>query len=670
VSAATAALASSVAFALAGACAGALLDRRRRIVAAGLLTAASGGCAAAAAAMVLGGASHVRVDWPQVLPLAGVRFDLDPLGALFVLVAGVMTTAAAVYGIGYCRYQPGLESRTFQMIVPLFALSLILVPAAASVSTLLVCWEVMALTSLVAVAADQRRSADVRDAALWYGVMTHLGFVVILIGLGMFAGQIGGESFAALRGGAGELSSTTRSAVFVLAVVGFGSKAGMVPLHVWLPRAHPEAPSHMSALMSAVMVNLGVYGIVRVGFDLLGGGPRWWGLVLLGLGAVSALFGILHAMVSSDLKRLLAYSTTENVGLILLGVGAALLFDADGRPVLAGVALAAALLQVVNHAVAKGLLFCAAGAVLHGTGTRDLDRLGGLMRRMPVTGATFAIGALAVAALPPLNGFVSEWALLQALVDGASLRGGVVQVVLPIAVAVIALTSGLAAATFVKALGTGFLARPRSEGADQAHEAGAPMRWAMLGLAGCCIGLALVPGMVFGGIARAVGRARHPLAIVGDTTLRLEGITSRMSPLLLACWLAVGVVVAVAVVRVVHGRRAARPAETWSSGRALLTPRMEYTATSFAEPLQRVFDDVLRPDMDIDVSHATESSYFVEAIRYRSEVQDAFERHVYAPITRGLSAWGRTARHVQNGNVLLYLAYGFGALVVFLVVAR
>ena len=664
------ALAACAALAFASASTGVLAPVEARARIAGVLCSLSGVAGAVAGVVVLAGGVPVRVFWPEILPLAGLRFELDALAALFVVVAGALVAVVAVYAIGYVRGNGALESRSFQAAFPLFCLTLVVVPVAASVSTLLFCWELMALTSLVLVAAEHRRSRAARDAAVWYGVMTHLGFVVLLIALALFAGEVGSESFAALRAGAGDLSSTAASTIFVLAVVGFGSKAGMVPFHVWLPRAHPEAPSHVSALMSAAMVSLGIYGIVRVGIDLLGGGPRWWGLVVLTLGAISAVFGILHALVSSDLKRLLAYSTTENMGLVLIGVGAALLFAADGRELLATVALGAALLHVVTHAAAKGLLFCGAGSVLHGTGTRDLDRLGGLMRRMPVTGAAFTVGALAIAALPPLSGFVSEWALLQSLVNGGSPDGEVLSVLLPLGVAVIALTSGLAAATFVKALGVGFLALPRSAEAERAHDPVASMRVAMVVLAGFCALLALVPWFAFEAVGRAASDAHDPLQVVDGTTVRLAGITTEISPLLIACWLVVGMVVAVGMLRLVHGRRRARLAENWGCGRVLQTARMEYTATSFAEPLERVFDDVLRPDRDVDVSHAAESRYFVEAIRYHSETRDAFERHVYEPAIHGVTLWGRFARRFQNGDVLRYLAYAFVALVVLLLVAR
>jgi formate hydrogenlyase subunit 3/multisubunit Na+/H+ antiporter MnhD subunit len=430
----------------------------------------------------------------------------------------------------------------------------------------------------------------------------------------------------------------------------------------------------VSALMSGAMVKLGVYGILRVGWDLLDGGPRWWGVTLLVVGAVSALFGILHALVATDLKRLLAYSTTENVGLILVGVGAAGLFAASGNRALASVAVAAALLHVVNHAAFKGLLFLGAGSVLHTTGTRDLDRLGGLARRMPVTGATFAIGALAIAALPPLNGFVSEWLLLQALVHSLPSSTALVAVAMPLAVAIVALTGGLAAATFVKAFGTGFLAMPRSPEAEAAHESPRTMQIGLCLLAGVCVALGLAPTALARPLARAVA-VLGPLAdgrpVGADgVTLELAGIQATLSPLLLAVGLLTAVIATLAVVRAVRSAPTRRAAPTWACGRSVQTARMEYTATSFAEPLQRVFDDVLRPDLDVDVDHRVESRYYVEAVRYRQGIRDAIEHRLYEPVLRAARWWGRVARRLQDGSIHRYLAYAMVALIVVLVVAR
>jgi formate hydrogenlyase subunit 3/multisubunit Na+/H+ antiporter MnhD subunit len=523
----------------------------------------------------------------------------------------------------------------------------------------------MALTSLLLVLTEHRQRPEVAAAGRWYAVLTHLGFLAILCGLLVFAAQAGDGTFAALR------ASTPSAAglVFVVTLFGFASKAGIVPLHVWLPRAHPEAPSHVSALMSAAMVTLGVYGIVRVGFDLLGGGARWWWLLVLALGALSAVYGILQAAMSTDLKRLLGQSTTENMGLVLIGTGAAGLFLSTGDRALAGLALSAALLHVVGHAAFKTVLFLAAGSVLHGTGTRDLDALGGLRAGMPFTTAAFGVGALAASALPPGTAFVSEWLLLQALVHGSPDAGVVVAVAMPVAVAAVALTAGLAVATFVKAFGIGFLARPRSAAATNAHEGPMSMRVAMGIAAVACVVLALAPTAVLPSIGAVAGAVvGGGTAVAGTITVRLTEVTGSLSPLLITVALAVAAGAVMAVARLAATRRAARrAARLWDCGGGPMSARMEYTATSFAEPLQRVFDDVVRPEQDLDVTHHEESRYVVTAIEYRRRVPERVEQRLYQPVLTALAGWGRAARGLATGSVHRYLGYGFGAVCALLV---
>ena len=681
---------------VAGAAAGALAPPRVRPLAVGLLTAVIGLGGVAAGAAALGGQVW-SLTVPDLLPLGAAEFAVDALSGVFLLLVGAVAVAAGVYSVGYTgpggrhatdddastRAVPaaavahglGAGSRTAQAALPLFVAAMLLVPVAGSVTTLLVLWELMALTSLVLVLAEHRLRRSVGDAGLWYAGMTHAGLVAILLGLVVFAAGAGGESFDALRSGAADLEPATRSLVFVLVLVGFGSKAGMVPLHVWLARAHPEAPSHVSALMSAAMVKLGLYGLIRVWFDLLGGGPRWWGVLVLAVGALSALYGVLQASVATDLKRLLGYSTTENVGLMLVGLGAAGMFAADNNRPLASLLMAAAVLHAVNHAAFKTLLFLGAGSVLRATGLRDLDRLGGLAARMPVTTALVAFGTLCAAALPPGNGFVSEWLLLQGLthsLTGAGSPAVVVAVSMPLAVAVVALTTGLGVATFVKAFGVGFLARPRSAPAAAATESPLSMRAGMGLAAAACVGLALAPAAAGDPLTRVLRvlpsvREGAPLAGSG-VTLRLAGIAGSMSPLLIAVGLVVAGVTVAALARWVGRGLPRRVALVWGGGGTRLDPRMEYTATSFAEPLTRVFDDVLRPEHDVDVTHYTESRYLIESVRYRQRVPDRLEARLYPPLLSAAAWWGEWSRRLANGSVHRYLAYGFVGLLAVLVV--
>jgi hydrogenase-4 component B len=623
---------------------------RSAVVGVGTAVAGAAGAVAGVAAAV---GESFSVTVPGVLPLAGVSFTLDALGGVFVAVTGAVAVAAGVYGIAYVRGQ----ARVPHAVFPWFVVAMLLVPAAASVSTFLLCWELMAVASLVLVVTEHRRDPEVARAGRWYAVMTHLGFVSVLLGLMVFAAHASDDSFPALR--AAVLSPGIAGLVFVLTLAGFASKAGIVPLHAWLPRAHPEAPSHVSALMSAAMVNLGVYGLVRVGFDLLGGGALWWWLLVLALGGLSAVYGILQAAMSTDLKRLLGQSTTENMGLVLVGVGAAGVFASSGDRVLASLALAAALVHVVNHAAFKTLLFLAAGSVLHATGSRDLDALGGLRPGMPVTTAAFGLGALAASALPPGTAFVSEWLLLQALIHGLPAGGTASAVAMPVAVAVVALTAGLAVATFVKAFGVGFLAKPRSAAAAGAHES-PPAMLVGMGLAGlACVVLALTPVTALPVLGAGVALGGGEPAVSGAVTLRLAGITGTLSPLMLALALLAAMLVAVAAVRVVAVRRARRVARLWDCGGGPMSARMEYTATSFAEPLQRVFDDVLRPEQDVDVTHHEESRYLVRAVEYRRAVPDRIERRLYQPVLDAVAAWGRAGRRLATGSVHRYLGYVF-----------
>jgi hydrogenase-4 component B len=643
----------------------------RRGAVAGLTTAMLGALVVAlGAATLTSGFATTRLGW--LFPLAGAVFGGDATSGLFIVVTGAVAVAAGLFTIGYARR--GQLPAVVLAALPIFVAAMAFVPLAASVTTFLATWELMALTSLVLVLAEYR-TPETRRAAVIYAVTTHLGFVAILLGLTVFAATAHSETFAAMS--TSTLPSGVRSVVFALTVIGFGSKAGLIPLHTWLPHAHPAAPSPASALMSAAMVNLGIYGLVRVDIGMLGPGPRWWGLLLLAVGGLTAVYAVLQASVASDLKRLLAYSTSENMGLVAVALGAAMLLTAAGNRPVAQVAMAAGLLHVINHAAFKTLGFLAAGSVLDATGVGDLDALGGLATRMPMTTLMFGIAALGGAGLPLGAGFVSKWLLLQSLIHTLPASGTLLPLVMPLAVGAVALTAGLAVAAMVKAFGIGFLARPRSDEAALARESPSIMRVAMALPAVACAVLAVAPAvatpLLRGALATfgtpSGGRSASPSLGV---TLRLPGIAGSMSPGLLAVTFVAATLAASAALGIGRsGRRPdVRPAALWSGGGGALTPRMQYTATSFAEPLQRVFDDVLRPDVDIDITHHAESRYLVEKVSYRTRVVDTIEASVYEPLLRWLSGWANLVRRAHSGSVHAYLAFGALGLIVALVVAR
>ena len=614
---------------------------------------------------MFGSARAVRIGW--LLPLSGVQLSLDPLGGFFMSLTGAVAVAVGLYTIGYARLEH--LGRATLAVLPLFVAAMLLVPAAGSVTTFLLAWELMAIASLVLALAEHTRP-QVRSAALVYAVMTQLGFVAILVGLMVLSAAGGADRFADL----GRIPQGVRTAVFLLTLAGFGSKAGLVPLHAWLPRAHPEAPSPVSALMSAAMVNLGVYGICRIDLQLLGPGPRWWGFALMVVGGVSALYGVVEASVATDLKRLLAYSTTENLGLITLALGAMTAFTASGAHGPATIAAVSAVLHLIAHAAFKSLGFLSAGSVLAATGVRDLDRLGGLARRMPATTTLFGVAALGACGLPLGAGFVSEWLLVQSLIHAARGHATVLALTTPPAVGAVALTTGLGVAAMAKAFGIGFLARPRCQEAAQAREAPGSMLAGMAIAAASCLILAVAPSVIAPALRRAA--AALPAARTVEFTdfgavVRLPGLQGSIAPGVIAACVGVA---ALAVAALACWRRRRRPAPAtlplWACGADDLTPRMQYTATSFAEPLQRVFDDVLRPDTDIEVTHAAESRYLADKIIYRTRIADAIEERFYTPVIRVVAVAAGIVRRAHTGSVHLYLAYGALGVLMVLVVAR
>ncbi|MCL4504404.1 MAG: hydrogenase 4 subunit B [Chloroflexi bacterium] len=645
----------------------------RWLVAAGAVIGAGAGCAFGAVVIISG--QPFTLSIPELLPIAGgLALRLDPLGAFFLVVIGVGAIPAAIYGAGYTKaYENGRASlRLLGVMFNLFLLAMSLVTLADNVLTFLLMWEGMSLTSYFLVITESSEDGTLR-AGNWYAAMTHAGLALLLAAFVLLMNG-GAGAFADLRSSAGTLSPEARNLIFVLALLGFGSKAGIVPLHVWLPRAHPAAPSHVSALMSGVMIKLGVYGLLRVALDLLGGGPSWWGALVLGLGVASALLGVLYALMEHDLKRLLAYHSVENIGIIFIGLGAGLIFHSSHLMTLAALGFIGGLYHTINHASFKGLLFLGAGSVLHATGTRNMEEMGGLIKRMPWTALFFLVGSAAISALPPLNGFASEWLVFQSLLGGLNLPAPEIALTIPLAVGMLALTSGLAAACFVKAFGISFLAIPRSHEAENAHESPLSMRVGMMILALACVALGLAPFAVvpvLGGVLAGLGGLPDTRPVFTlDLSVHAPAGFAQISPTWIALGLLILLVLVPLVMRFMRVNRKLRVGDTWGCGRIGQTPRMEYTATSFAEPLRRVFAELYRPTKELSIDFHPESKYFVKSIKYSSRITPLFDRVLYDPLLRLVQRISRQVRRIQAGSLHLYLMYVAVILILLLIAAR
>jgi hydrogenase-4 component B len=619
---------------------------------------------------LLGGELNVSIA--EILPVGGVALGLDHLSAFFITVTGIAAVPSALYAIGYTRKYEGQYSiAAMGAALNIFVASMALVVMARNVITFLALWEAMSLASyfLVMTEKDDRET----ERAGWvYFVMTHAGFACLLVGFLVLSTAAGSMEFASWPVGSAFISPTTRNLIFILFAVGFGSKAGLIPLHIWLPQAHPAAPSHVSALMSGVMIKLGVYGLIRVGFDWLGVGASWWGGALLVIGAASAVLGVLYAMVDSDLKRLLAYSSVENIGIILLGVGAAMLFQTHNFSSLAALALVASLYHTLNHAVFKSLLFMGAGAVLFSAHTRNMEEMGGLIKRMPQTAVFFLVGSVAIAALPPFNGFISEWITFQSLLLSFQIADKSINLAFALSVAALALTSGLAAACFIKAFGISFLALPRSEHVRQAREVGLAMRAAMALLAIGCVVLGVFPFAVLGLLGNTTSELLGATADLEFSWSRVVagGSFATVSPM----WIAVALLALLASIpislRLFRANTTRRYYETWGCGRAVQTARFEYTAASFANPFKRVFSVLYKPVKQLAIEFHPESRFFVRTISYRNEARSIFDDAIYGPLNRALRAFAGRVRVLQSGNVNVYLLYILVALVALLMFAR
>jgi formate hydrogenlyase subunit 3/multisubunit Na+/H+ antiporter MnhD subunit len=608
------------------------------------------------AVQVIVGGDFPEIRWHPALPGGAWVVGLDPLSAIFLLTILGVGLASAVFGVtslGAARQQRAVWFSHASFALVLAGMSLVVV--ARSVLLFLGAWEVMALGSYVLIVTEHEH-ATVRRAGLLYLVATHVGTLALFAMFALLIHGSGDWTFASIAAARIGAPLTRTAAVFALALCGFGIKAGLVPFHFWLPPAHAAAPSHISALMSGIVIKMGIYGILRV-IVLAGAPPRWWGWTVLALGVASAVLGVLWALVQHDFKRLLAYHSVENIGIILIGTGVGAIAAASGHPTLAILGYAAAVLHTVNHALFKSALFLAAGAVYHATGTRNLERLGGLARRMPVTWLGFLIGATAIVGLPPLNGFVSEWLVFQGL-----LRAGRTPEALRLAIfaaPALALIGGLALACFAKVAGLVFLGTPRSDEARAASEVGGGMRWPVLALACCCVVIGLIPVLFLrpvmlagAGIAGAgPGWDAVATADVMAGAQRISIVAVVLMLVCLALW---------SIRRLALPARAVRTGATWGCGYPDPTPRMQYTASSFAAPLAAMFGSVagVREHRGATVFHSTPADPVLDS--------------AVLPLWNQVQRLAMRLRPMQQGRLHIYLIYVVAtvvALLVYLVVA-
>jgi hydrogenase-4 component B len=605
-----------------------------------------------------------KATLPLGLPWLGAHFRIDALAAFFLIVVNLGGAAASLFALGY-----GHHERSPQRVLPFYPVYLAamnLVVMADDAFSFLVSWEFMSLTSWALVISHHQLRENLR-AGYVYLLMASFGTLALLLGFGLLAGIDGNYTFDAIR--ASHPSAALAALVLILTIVGAGSKAGVVPLHAWLPLAHPAAPSHVSALMSGVMTKVAVYGFIRIVFDLLGTPEWWWSMVVLAIGGITAVMGVLYALMQHDLKRLLAYHTVENIGIIYIGLGLALAFKAHGMPLAAALALTAGLLHVFNHSVFKSVLFFGAGAVLNSTGSRDMEHLGGLIHRMPQTAFVFLVGCVAISALPPLNGFVSEWLTFQAILLSPQLPSWGLKFLVPAVGALLALSAALAAACFVKAFGVSFLGRARTPAAANAQETDSNSLAAMYFLAALCLVAGILPGLFIDALAPVskalVGVSMpHQAGVEWLSIVPVAESRSSYNGLLVFIFVLLsGSLAAFAIHRLASDRLRRAPA--WDCGYPDPSTATQYTASSFAQPIRRVYGTNAFRAREIGEMPPPGAT---SAARLTVELRDLIWDLAYAPVATFIGYAAERLNVLQFLTIRRYLTLVFTALVILLLV--
>lgn len=611
-------------------------------------------------------------------PLLSLSVTVDMLSAFFVLVVSVVSLTSSLYGIGYMqKHAKTYNLGSFGFFYNVFIASLLLVLTASNGLYFLFVWELMSLASYFLVIFENKIKENI-SAGLLYLVMTHIGTAFILLLIMLLYSVTGTFDFAVIRQHSGTIPLIVKNIIFLFALVGFGTKAGIIPLHIWLPRAHPAAPSHVSALMSGVMIKTAIFMLIRLFLDLMPSGEVWWGVTILLIGAISSLLGVLYALSEHDIKKLLAYHSVENIGIILMGFGSALTFYSLHLTPLAVLALAASLYHTMNHAVFKSLLFLGAGSVVHRVHTHNMEEYGGLIKKMPYTAFFFLIGALAISALPPFNGFASEWLTYQSLFAGFLAQATFIKISFILAIASLVLTGGLAAACFVKAFAITFLAKPRSREAEEAKESPLAMQISMGILAFLCLILGIFAGFIIPqliGIAQTLGALRgHPVTTMTSSFSIFGGnqgfVIFNSLGILIALMGSFLLVVFLVYIKT-RNQKTTR-VDTWDCGAPLLTTRSEITATSFSRSIITIFSGILKPTKhhSVEYTEADESRYFPLSKTVKLGVPNLYEQFLYNPLHRFIFYAANQMSFIQNGNINLYLLYIFITVIGLLIWAR
>jgi len=597
----------------------------------------------------------IQINLMNILPSIDLAFHIDHLSGFFLLTISIVSLITSLYSISYMKMYTQENLGWWSFCYNLFLLSMMFVVTVNNAITFLIFWELMTISSYFLVTFRYRQE-QVRKAGFVYLVMTHIGTVFIASAFFLLIGTNGGLDFVSLSANASGIDPATKNLIFLCVLIGFGTKAGIVPLHVWLPQAHPAAPTNISALMSGVMLKTAIYGMIRLLLDILKIGPSWWGAVIISLGIISALVGVVSALMEQDLKRLLAYSSVENIGIILMGIGTSFVFYAWSLPIPAAIALAAALFHVINHAIFKSLLFLCTGSVYYITHTKDMAELGGLIKKMPFTATLFLIGALSISAIPPLNGFASEYQLYLSLLSVSYQQVSSVWIMVGVlACAALALTGVLVAACFIKAFGISFLALPRSNKAATATEVPWKMTVSVIPLALLCLIFGLLPGPMMTLLTKIGVQLTQ-----GPQSIPIQALPYGI-------FLALGLVMLILVgfTRLI-GTGKERKVQTWGCGIETKVA-MQYSADAFSQPIRRVYHPVLRPTRKIKVAYV-DKPYFAYRIIFSERIGSNIKAYFYVPLRQFIIAVSRRWQRIQSGSISWYLGYIFMTLIVLLII--